>query len=208
MGGSGERRIGQRRHTGRVGVDQRLLALVPGREQLGIGQATDQARVDQAGEAHPGYVPALGEHALEVPDGFLRVGKVVGEKAAAVALREEAVEAPQRILLGADVQQLDHQQVARLGALYTHRTGEVVHGGKVDIAHVAGVVVILDRAARPVVGLEDEIVARLDPAGHGNVRMPAVVDLLVFGGGLVQIDLDQGVGHDEAPGTVEGSALR
>ncbi len=29
--------------------------------------------------------------------------------------------------------------------------------------------------------------------------MPAVVDLLVLGGRLIQVDLDQGIGHDEAP---------
>src|SRR5690606_22522226 len=54
------------------------------------------------------------------------------------------------------------------------------------------------------VGFKDEIVTRLDPAGHRNVRVPAVVDLLVFGGGLVEVNLDEGGGHDKAPGPVVG----
>ncbi|CEG51238.1 hypothetical protein PXNS11_150204 [Stutzerimonas xanthomarina] len=74
-----------------------------------------------------------------------------------------------------------------------------MHGGQVDVAHVGCIVVVLDCASGPVVGLENEVVTRLDPAGHRNVRMPAVVDLLVLGGRLIQVDLDQGIGHDEAP---------
>ena len=164
-----------------------------------IRQAADQAGVDQAGEAHAGDVPALGEHALEVPDRLLRRREVIGEEAAAIALREETVEAPEHVLLGADVEQLDDQQIARLGPLHAHRTGQVVHGGEIDVAHVRGIVIVLDRAAGPVVGLEDEVIARIDPAGHRDVRVPAVVDLLVLGGGLVEVDPDQGIGHDKAP---------
>jgi hypothetical protein len=151
--------------------------------------------VDQAGEVDARNVARAGEHALEVPDRFLRFGKVVGQKAAAVLLREEAVEAPQAVLLGADVEQVDHQQVAGLGALHAHRAREVVHRAQVDVAHVVGAVVVLDEATGPVECLEDEVVARVDPAGHRNVGVPAVVDVLVLGRRLGQVDLDQRVRH-------------
>ena len=202
--GRRHRCVGQGRHASRVGVDQLLLALVPVGQHLVVRQAADQTGVDQPGEVHPRDVPAAGEHAFEVPDGLLRQREVIGKKAAAVLLGEETVEAPLRLGLGADVEQVNHQQVAGLGTMHTDRAGEVVHGGEVNVAHVAGVVVVLDRAGGPVVGFEDEVVARLDPAGHRNVRVPAVVNLLVFGGGLVEVDLDQGIGHDKAPGTIEG----
>jgi hypothetical protein len=122
---------------------------------------------------------------------------VVGEEAAAVLLREEAVEAPQAVVLGADVEQVHHQQVAGLGAFHADRAAEVVHGGEVDVAHVVGGVVVLDEAAGPVVGLEHEVVAGLDPAGHRDVGVPAVVHLLVRRRGLGEIDLDEGFGHGE-----------
>src|SRR2546427_5996418 len=42
------------------------LALVPAGQHLGVGQAADQARVDEACEVDAGDVAALGEHAVEV----------------------------------------------------------------------------------------------------------------------------------------------
>ncbi len=200
MRGGGQRRVGQRRYAGGVGVDQFLFAAVPVGEHHRVRQAADQPRVDQAGEVHAWNVPRAGEHALEIPDRFLRTGEVIGEKAPAVLPREEAVEAPLGVGLGANVEQVHHQQVAGLGAVHTHRAGQVMHGGQVHIAHVAGVVVVLDRAGGPVVGFEDEVIARLDPAGHRDVRVPTVVDLLVFGDGLVEVDFDQRFGHGLAPG--------
>ena len=63
----------------------------------------------------------------------------------------------------ADVKEIDNQQIARLGTLDPDRTGEEVDDRKVDVAHVIGGVVVLDEATGPIVGLDDEIVARLDP---------------------------------------------
>jgi hypothetical protein len=79
-----------------------------------------------------------------------------------------------------------------------------VHRREVDVAHVVGAVVVLDKAAGPVEGLEDEVVAGVDPAGHRDVRVPAVVDVLVLDGRLRQVDLDQGVGHGASPGDAGG----
>jgi acetamidase/formamidase len=75
----------------------------------------------------------------------------------------------------------------------------VVHSGKVDVAHVVRTVVVLDVAAGPVVGLEDEVVAWLDPHGNRDVRVPAVVHQRVAWGGLGQINFDEGVSHGDAP---------
>ena len=195
MGGRREGQGGERRHAVRVGVEERLLAGVPGLQHLRIGQAADQAGMDQAGEAHARDVARLGEHALEVPDRLLRLGEVLVEEAAAVLLGEEAVEAPLALGLGADVEQVDHQQVAGLGALDADRAGQEVDDRQVDVAHVVGGIVVLDEAAGPVVGLDDEVVAGLDRGDHRDVGVPAVVDHVVVVGRLRQIDLDQRLGH-------------
>ena len=118
-----------------------------------------RAGMDQAGVVHAGDVTRTGEHAMKVPDRFLRQRKMLGQKAAAVFLREETVEAPQAVGLRADIEQIDHQQVAGLGALDADRARQIVHGRQVDVAHVIGTVVVLDITARPVEGLKDEIVA-------------------------------------------------
>ena len=68
MGGRSERNRAEGGHAVRIRIDEGDLALVPGGEQLRVGQATDQARMDQPGEAHARDVAGLGEHALEVPD--------------------------------------------------------------------------------------------------------------------------------------------
>jgi len=76
--------------------------------------------VDKAGEFHTGNVAGTGKHALEIPDGFLRLGEMLGKKTTAILLGEEAVETPQAVVEGADIEDIHHQQVAGLGALDTH----------------------------------------------------------------------------------------
>ncbi len=120
---------------------------------------------------------------------------MIGQEAAAVLLGKEAVETPQALLQRADVEQIDHQQIARLGALDTDRAGQEVHDRQIDVAHVIGRIVVLDEAAGPVVGLDDEIIARIDPLHHRDLWMPAIVDLVVVVGRLVEIDLDQCIWH-------------
>ena len=85
---------------------------------------------------------------------------MVGEKAAAVLLREEAVEAPQALRQRADIEQVDDQQIAGFGAFDADRTGQEMHDDEVDVAHVVGRFVVLDEAAGPVIGLDDEIVVQ------------------------------------------------
>ena len=74
----------------------------------------------------------------EVPDRLVGVGEVVGQEAAAVGLREDAGVAPAlawrvavllRGLHRAQVEDVDDEQVARLGALHSDRSAEHVRDG-------------------------------------------------------------------------------
>jgi hypothetical protein len=124
---------------------------------------------------------------------------MIGQKAAAVLLGEEAVETPQAFLHRTDVEQIDHQQITRLGALDADRTGEKMHDRQVDVAHVVGGVVVLDEAAGPVIGLDNEVITRIDPRHHRDVGVPAIVDHIVVVGRLREIDLDQCLWHQKLP---------
>lgn len=199
MGGRRERRIGKAGHAGRIGRDQLGLALVPHVQHLRIGQAADQAGMDQAGEVDAGHVARRGVEALDVPDRLLRQREMIGQEAAAVLLGEEAVEAPQALLERTDVEQVDDEEVAGLGALDADRSGEEVHDRQVDVAHVVGRIVVLDEAAGPVIGLDDEIVAGIDPGHDRDIGVPAVVHHVIFIGRLGEIDLDQCLWHRDAP---------
>ena len=109
---------------------------------------------------------------------------MLGQKATAIVLAEETVEAPQAVLLGPNVQQVHHQQIAGLCAPHAHGAAEVVHRGQINVAHIICAVVVLDEAARPVKRFQHKLVAGVDPAGHGDVGVPAVVDVFVLGGRL------------------------
>ena len=194
VGSACKGRVGQAGHAG-VGINQFLLSGVPGFQHFVVWQAADQAGVDQARIAHAWHVTALGEHAMDVPDGLLGQWEVFGQEAAAVLLAEEAVEAPQAVLLGTDVQQVHHQQVTRFSTFDTNGAAEVVHRAQVDVTNIVSTVVVFDEATGPVEGLQDELIAWVDPARHGDVRVPAIVDVFVEGGRLGQIDFDQGVSH-------------
>ena len=199
MRGRAERWIGEAGHTLRIGGDQRGLALVPGREQFRIGQTADQAGMDQAGKIHAGNMARRGVHALEVPDRLLGLREMIGQEAAAILLGEEAVESPLAILHRANIEQINHQKIARLRPLDADRARQKVDDRQVDVAHVVSAVVVLDEAASPVIGLDDEVVARIDPRDHGNVRMPPIVNHVVVVGRLREVDLDQCIRHSMLP---------
>jgi hypothetical protein len=189
--------VGANGGLARIGRDQRGFTLVPFREQLRIRQAADQAGMDQARKAHAGNVARRRVEALDVPDRFLRQREVIGQEAAAILLGEEAVEAPQALLQRTDVEQVDDQEVARLRALDADRAGEEMHDRQVDVAHVVGGIIVLDEAPGPVIGLYDEIVARIDPGHDRNIGMPAVVNHVVVVSRLGKINLDQGLRHQK-----------
>ena len=120
---------------------------------------------------------------------------MLGQKSAAVLLREEPVEAPRIVRKGANVEDIDNQKIAGLGTLDADGAAEEMHDAQVDVPHVGRQLVVLDEAAGPVVALDDEIAARLHRRDHRNVRMPPIVDHIVFISRLGQIDLDECVRH-------------
>src|SRR6202035_4792361 len=71
MRGRPERRRGERRDAVRIGGDQCPLARIPGLEQLLVGQATDQARMDEAREIDPRHMAGMGVETRYVPDRLL-----------------------------------------------------------------------------------------------------------------------------------------
>jgi hypothetical protein len=65
-----------------------------------------------------------GEHALEVPDRLLRLGKCSVRKPPPFFFEKKPLKPHWLSGFGADVEDVDHQQVARLGALDADRAGE------------------------------------------------------------------------------------
>ena len=190
------RRIGQAWYPVRIGVDQCLLAGVPLIQQLLRGQAADQAGVHQADKLNAGDMAGLGIDAVEVPDGLAGFRIVLGKKAATVLFGEDAVEAPHLVGKGADVENVDHHQIARLCAFNGNRTAQVMHLGKVNVAHVFSAVIVTDLATGPVHALDDEVGAGLNSGNHGHVGMPTVMNVVVFLGAFAQVDFDQCFSHD------------
>ena len=69
---------------------------------------------------------------------FCAMREMIGQKAAAIFLGKEAVEAPQALRQRTDVEKVDHQQVAGLRAFDADRTREEVHDGEIDVADIVG----------------------------------------------------------------------
>ena len=68
-----------------------------------------------------------------------------------------------------------------------------MHLRQFHIPHIRGVIVVGNLAAGPVIGLHDEIIARIDPFDDRNIGVPSVMDLLIGVGAFVQINRDQRV---------------
>ena len=188
-GGLGKGRVGQRGHAVGLGGDEVHLALVPHRQHLGVGQAADQTRVDEAGELDVGDVAAGGEEAVEVPDGLCASGKCSVRKPPPFFLLKKPLK-PQRLSCpGADVEQVHDQQVTGLGALRRRR-------GRRGSAPWRGPRRARRRRCR-CSGCSRRSSHRsrartrrpVDPGDHRDVRVPAVVHHLVLVGGLIEVDL-------------------
>jgi hypothetical protein len=126
---------------------------------------------------------------------FCASGKWSVRKPPPFCLEKKPLKAPEAFLQRTDVEQVDHQEIAGLGALDADRAGQEVHDRQIDVAHVVRGIIVLDEPAGPVIGLDDEIVARIDPRNHRNVGMPPIVDHVVVVGRLRKIDLDQCLWH-------------
>src|SRR5690606_38856195 len=101
---------------------------------------------------------------------------------------------------GADVEDVDDEQVAGLGALDRDGSAQHVAGREVDVAHVVGRVVVADLPVRPLPALDAELRAGTDGGGRRDVGVPPVVagnGLVAHGTGLV--DAEDDFGHGDPP---------
>ena len=97
------------------------------------------------------------------------------------------------------IKQGNHKKVTRLCTLDTNRARQIVNDSQIQVPHIIRTVVVSDGSPRPVIGFKYEIIAGIDPAGHGDIRMPAVMDLFVLCRRLLEIDFDKCLCHGETP---------
>src|SRR5215211_3732947 len=195
-----QRGQGQGRDPVGVGGDQRPLPLVPPGQQLGRGGGAEQTGVGDAGVADAGQVPGGGVLPVEVPDRLDGVREVVGQEPPRVGPGKHTRVAPalargRPLILGrlhrAELQDVDDQQVARLGALDLDWAAEHVGAGEVDVADVVGRVVVAELGVGPLPALDPELTDWLHEGGTRDVGMPAVVagdGLVAHGLGLVDAE--------------------
>ena len=177
-----ERRQRQRRHAVRVGVDQGLLAPVPLRQQVRRRRGAEQPGMGDTRVADARDVARGRLLAAEVPDRLVGIREVVGQEAAAVRPVEDARVAPSlagrvalllRRLAGAQLEDVDHEQVPCLRSLDRDRAAEHVRAGEIHIAHVVGRVVVADLRVRPLAAFDPEVAAgahRRDAAGMSGCQ--------------------------------------
>ena len=144
-----QRRQRERRYAIGVRRDKLGLAAVPLRKQAVGRRASDQPGMGDAREADTGDMPRRRIDAVEIPDRLSRLGIDVGQEAAAVLGREDARIAPLVASVGADVENVNDQDIARLGTLNLDRPEQMVARGQVTVANVVRAVVVLDLPARP-----------------------------------------------------------
>ena len=164
------------------------------------GQGADQSGVNHAGEPDAWNVARARIDTVKIPAGLARFRVVPVQKTAAVLKCEYAGEPPLGIFQPADVVDIDHEQIAGLGALDAERAAQIMHFGQVDVPDVIGGIVVFDLAAGPVVTFDPELVAWFEPFDDGNVWMPAVMgfNLLVFRP-LVHFGREYGLCHHCPP---------
>lgn len=128
---------------------------------MGWGTA-DQAGVGDAGETDPGDVPGAGVDPLEIPDGLGRLGVVIREEAPAILLGEDAGESPFVSLEGPDIENIHHQNVARLSSVHPDRPTQDMDDFKIHIGDILRIIVVLDLAIGPVFAFDPEHIPGID----------------------------------------------
>ena len=128
--------------------------------------------------ATPGMCRDVALLAGEVPDRLVGVRELVGEEPAAVGLGEDAGVAPAlagRVadLLrqhGPEVEDVDDEQVTRLGALDAIGPREHVRAGEVHVADVVRGVVVADLAVGPLAALDPDLLPGPDRRRRAGCR--------------------------------------
>lgn len=126
---------------------------------------------------------------VEVPDGLVGVGILIGQEPTAVALCEDPREtpAPKR----SDVEDVGREQVSRRGTLDPKRSAQDVDQVEIDVPDVIGAVGVVDLEVGPLLALEEERVARFDFGDRRDLWGPAIApDDLLFLHAFRGIDLE------------------
>ncbi|GEM_PF-6653177 len=124
---------------------------------------------------------------MQVPDGLVGFGEMLGQKATAIFLGKNAGETDRSN--GANVQQIHHQNIAWLSTLYVDGARQWVSAGQVNVAYVVGAVRVLDLGVQKVHALQNHFLARLHAGQVWNIRVPSVVpDFSLLGQGCAGFD--------------------
>ena len=159
-------------------------------QQGPVGGQADGAHERRAGDAQPGQVVGGRPAVADPPADHEGVGELVPQEAEPGHLHGVAV------AVRLDLQDLDLEQVARLGPVDVHRAGERVDDVQVGPGHRLQGRLRAHLAVEGVPGPQHHLVPGV--AGHQrrDVRVPAVVaGLRLLGEGLGEVDPDLVRGH-------------
>ena len=92
--------------------------------------------MDEPGKIDARHMAGMGEHARNIPDGFLGFRKMFGQESTTILFRKESVKAPQTVLQRPDIENIDDHQIARFRALDTDGSGQEMDLGQIDIADI------------------------------------------------------------------------
>src|SRR5262245_58780009 len=102
------------------------------------------------GKAHLGDVARARKNALAIPDRLARLRKKIGKESAAIRGREDSRITPFISPQRPNVQDVDNENVAGLGAGDLDWPDEMVAGRQIAVTHIGGIVVILDLTGGPI----------------------------------------------------------
>jgi hypothetical protein len=130
------------------------------------------------------------------------------QKPAAIVLVKNGAETPRAVRKRLDILDLDYQGIAGLGTGNVEGSGQVVHPREIAVLDVVRAVVVANLPAGPVEAFDVDGFAWCDGGGAGDcgralealdhpekkrglftVRVPSVVEAILFAGGSVEGDL-------------------
>jgi hypothetical protein len=138
--------------------------------------------------------------APEVPDHLVRIGELINEETATVFAREDAGVTPALtgdsvgifFITRSDVENVNNEKVAGLGAFNTERSAEDVDTRERGITYIIGRVIVSNSAVKPLTAVCPENVPGLDRDIGWDIRVPAVMpDVLLIGKGFRVIEREK-----------------